>query len=284
MTYGSLFSGCGGLDLGLTRAGMECRFQVEIDPSCRRVLAKHWPDVPRWDDVKTFPPVPLEDWSVDLICGGFPCQDISIAKHRAAGLDGERSGLWSEFVRIIRGLRPGYVLVENSPAMLARGMGRVLGDLAALGYDAEWACLPAAAFGAPHIRDRLFLLAYPVREQPEPAGAGGDVARPAGPHEGEAHQRQRLRDAAVDRGQALPVAGRPRLAARIGQPELADFARTVGRAHWGAEPRVGRVADGVPAGLDRLRALGNAVVPQIAEWLGRCILAADPGPMTREPS
>ena len=159
LTFGSLFSGVGGLDLGFERAGMQCRWQVEIDPYAQKVLAKHWPDVGRWDDVRTFPPAPAEDWRVDGLIGGFPCQDVSNAGRRA-GIGGERSGLWREFARIIRILRPRFVVLENVSALLARGIGAVLGDLAACGLDAEWQVLPAAAFGAPHVRERLFVVAY----------------------------------------------------------------------------------------------------------------------------
>src|SRR3990167_774279 len=105
LTFGSLFAGIGGFDLGFERAGMRCRWQVEINPFCQRSLARHWPNVGRWDDVRTFPPPPAEDWEVDVICGGFPCQDISNAGHKA-GIDGEQSGLWREYVRIIREIRP----------------------------------------------------------------------------------------------------------------------------------------------------------------------------------
>jgi site-specific DNA-cytosine methylase len=130
---------------------------VEIDPFCQKVLAKHWPNVRRWDDVRTFPPEPTDDWRCDVICGGFPCQDISLAG-KGAGLAGERSGLWVQFSRIVCLLRPRFVVVENVSALLIRGLGRVLGDLAACGYDAEWDCIPAAAVGAPHIRDRVFIV------------------------------------------------------------------------------------------------------------------------------
>jgi DNA (cytosine-5)-methyltransferase 1 len=150
LTFGSLFAGIGGMDLGLERAGMVCRWQVEIDDYCRRVLAKHWPDVPKYGDIREVTGGELE--RVDLICGGFPCQDISNAGKRA-GIDGERSGLWSEYIRLVRVLRPRYVLVENVAALLGRGIDRVLGDLAASGYDAEWDCIPAAAVGAPHLRE-----------------------------------------------------------------------------------------------------------------------------------
>lgn len=159
VTFGSLFAGIGGFDLGFERAGMECRWQVEIDDYANRVLAKHWPSVRRWPDVRTWPQPDTE--RVDVICGGFPCQDISVAG-RKVGIEGERSGLWCEFARIVRVLRPRFVVVENTPALLDRGIGRVLGDLAEGGFNVEWDCLPAAAFGAPHIRDRLFIVAANV--------------------------------------------------------------------------------------------------------------------------
>ena len=158
MRIGSLFSGIGGLELGLERAGCgSVVWQVERDPFCRSVLAKHWPSAVRFDDVcavglDNLPPV-------DIICGGFPCQDLSYAG-KGAGLAGERSGLWREYARIVRELRPRFVVVENVSALLARGLGDVLGDLAALGYDAEWHCVRASDVGAPHRRERLFVVAY----------------------------------------------------------------------------------------------------------------------------
>lgn len=155
-TFGSLFSGIGGMDLGLERAGWECQWQVEIDPWRQWVLRKHWPGVAKYGDVRE---VDGHLGFVELICGGFPCEDISRAGRRA-GIDGAKSGLWSEFHRIVRDVRPRFVLVENSTSLLVRGLDRITGDLAAIGYDSEWDCLPAAAFGAPHIRDRLYLLAY----------------------------------------------------------------------------------------------------------------------------
>jgi DNA (cytosine-5)-methyltransferase 1 len=227
----SLFTGIGGLDLGLERAGIATVGQVEIDPWCRRVLAKHWPDVPRHNDVRT-----AADWwlsqerpHVDLVHGGFPCQNVSDAGDRA-GIEGEQSGLWAHFADVVRRLRPRYVLVENTTGLLARGMDRVLGDLAGCGYDAEWDCVPAAAVGAAHLRARLWILAYPsgVRDEAD-------------------HALQ---------------AGWP-------QPQL--------RTRWDTEPDVGRLADGLPRGMAGrlLKPLGNAVVPQVAEHIGRLIVAAD---------
>jgi DNA (cytosine-5)-methyltransferase 1 len=157
-TFGSLFAGIGGIDLGLERAGWECRWQVEIDPFCRHVLEHHWPDVPRYGDIRGL------DWSgvepVDLLAGGFPCQPFSVAGQRR-GKDDER-WLWPEFAAAVRALRPRHVLVENVPGLLAGhgGMGDVLGDLAQLGYDAEWDSVPAAAVGAPHLRYRVWIVAH----------------------------------------------------------------------------------------------------------------------------
>lgn len=225
----SLFSGIGGLELGLERSGMTVVGQVEIDPFCQRVLAKHWPEVPRHDDVRTT----VEWWTsqprprVDLACGGFPCQDVSDAGRRA-GVEGQQSGLWAHFAEIVRVLRPRHILVENTPGLLARGMGRVVGDLASLGYDAEWDCVPAAAVGAAHLRARLWILAHASSKRVE----------------------------ARDRIQAgWPV---PRL-----------------RSWWLAEPSVGRVAHGATAAMVRpqLHALGNAVVPQVTEHIGRLVMA-----------
>jgi DNA (cytosine-5)-methyltransferase 1 len=231
-----LFSGIGGFSLGLERAGMRTVAFCEIDPFCQRVLRKHWPDVPIYDDVRTFNGVPA-----DVICGGFPCQDISVAG-KGAGIGGARSGLWSEYARIIGEVRPRYVIVENVSALLGRGLGRVLGDLAALGFDAEWHCIPASAVGAPHRRDRIWIVAHT-------AGARWNGARP-------------------ERSATANGSGAFR------QPSRSDW--------WHVEPDVGRVAHGVPARVDRLRSLGNAVVPQIPEIIGRAILKNEMPPLRRD--
>lgn len=240
MRFGSLFAGIGGMDLGLERAGMQCVWQVEIDGFCQKVLKKHWPNVPKFNNVKECGKHNLE--SADLIAGGFPCQDISHAG-KQAGIDAARSGLWSEFHRIICELRPRYVLVENVSALLVRGLGRVLGDLAASGYDAEWDVLPACAFGAKHIRERVWLLSYPHGIRPQrrilwmPKDQGG-----------------RTIDASL-------------LSVQLGNwPYSQDTLPS---------SRVCGVADGVPNRAYRTRAVGNAVVPQVAEWIGKRILEAD---------
>jgi DNA (cytosine-5)-methyltransferase 1 len=302
LTVGSLFSGIGGLELGLERAGMRTVFQVERDPYACKVLAKHWPNVPRFSDVREVGAHNLP--ACDVLCGGFPCQDISTAGKRA-GIDGERSGLWSEYARIVRELRPRYVLVENVSALLVRGLERVLGDLAACGYDAEWDCIPAAAVGAPHRRDRIFVVAYAggtvVRQQPEferggrgqtVAGDHGEAGRVAHAslllgHGGNDHSGGDREGCGTvseprDGGCHADVADAPIF--RTGEPtNEADaepeggYARPLlGRGSWWrTEPDVGRVAHGVPARVDRLRCLGNAVVPQVAEVIGRLIVEFD---------
>lgn len=231
MTFGSLFAGIGGLDLGLERAGHQCAWQVEIDPFCRKVLAKHWPDVPRYEDVRDVGSENLEP--VDLICGGFPCQDISVAGG-GAGLDGERSGLWDEYRRIIGEMGPAFVLVENSPALTVRGLGAILGTLSDLGYDAEWSTVSACSVGATHLRRRLFIVAHTDCLM-------GWTGIRALAHRAGAVLKQDNREV-------------PRLSATA---RVEDASALYGGAH------------GLPDKLDRNRALGNAVVPQVAEWIGR---------------
>jgi DNA (cytosine-5)-methyltransferase 1 len=264
MRVGSLFTGIGGIDLGLERAGMTIAWQCEIDPYCRKVLAKHWPDVPCYEDVRSLPD-DLE--AVDLVCGGYPCQPFSLAGSRAGAADPRH--LWPDFARVLGLLRPRFALLENVPGHLSLGFGTVLGDLAELGYDAEWACIPAAAVGAPHLRWRLFVLAHTgggrFEEHPQLNGEAlkGDE-RPCGRH-------------ARGCGDEVADANRPRRPHAQGRPAVTQCAgcRAPDSAGWwDVEPDVGRVADGVPARVDRLRALGNAVVPQVAELVGHLILEA----------
>lgn len=243
MTFGSLFAGIGGMDLGLERSGMQCSWQVEIDPYARRVLEKHWPGVRRHDDVRTFPPTDAEEWQVDLIAGGFPCQDISNAGERA-GIDGERSGLWREYARIVRVLRPCFVLVENVSALLGRGLGRVLGDLAACGYDAEWEILSACMFGAPHARERVFLIAHDSQ-------GGGNRVCVFGEINAEG----------VPKSKWLQRIGRSFSSRKRRNVKASDFGRL-------------SKSDGFSKRLGEIAGYGNAVVPQIAEWIGRRIVEA----------
>jgi DNA (cytosine-5)-methyltransferase 1 len=320
VNVGSLFAGIGGFELGLERAGFKIEWQVEIDHYCRAVLERHFPKARRFEDVRAVGAANLDP--VDVICGGFPCQDLSNAG-KGAGIDGARSGLWSEFARIVRELRPRYVLVENVPALLTgKGkrwdrapIGRVLGDLAQMGYDAEWARLSAREFGAPHLRQRVWIVAYPregadatgdrrrtrrsrrpARIRPDrqglsPSGmaypprraeapatppggcrgarASGAVADPECQRRpGRAHQRRRCGE------ERAPVLG----GKGAKKPSVGDSPSGTGGGHtgvgegWAVEPRVGRVAHGVPDRVDRLAALGNALVPQIPEWIGLRIL------------
>lgn len=235
-----LFSGIGGFSLGLERAGMQTVAFCEIDPFCRRVLAKHWPGVPIFEDVRTLRGSDVE--AVDVICGGFPCQDVSIANVAGAGLDGERSGLWFEYARLIGEIRPRFVLVENVAELLGRGMGEVLGPLAALGYDAEWRMLRGLDVGLPFIGERIWIVATP-----ECQGREGrfQYLSPLG-FEGTPSTERRH--------QAIRARG-----------EL--------EAHF-----LGlRGDDGLSVTMERrrLHGLGNAVTPQIPEAIGRAIMNAE---------
>ncbi len=300
-----LFSGIGGFSLGLERTGgFKTVAFCEIEEFPRKVLKKHWPTIPIYPDVTKLSAKQLttDGISVDVICGGFPCQDISFAG-KGAGIKGERSGLWEEYSRLIGELRPQYVIVENVSALLSRGLSDVLGDLATLGYDAEWHCIPAAAVGAPHRRDRAWVISYPcgVRRlqckslekgqqyfgrgkawsQPNPLrpdvahttskGANGHAKRAQPPY-------AMLRDSSED-------VGNPNLCGlqgiREGWQQIVEARHIQWQSegpshgawkHWSTEPNVGRVAHGIPARVDRLKGLGNAVVPQIVEMIGNAIL------------
>lgn len=249
LTFGSLFAGIGGLDLGLERAGMVCKWQVEIDPYATRVLENHWPNVQRFGDVKLCGSHNLKP--VDLICGGFPCQDISNASAASSGrqgLEGTRSGLWNEMHRIVNELRPRFIIVENVSALTFRGLDRVLADLSESGYDAEWDCVPASFFGAPHRRERLFLVAYP-NQVGSKNGAHSTVASSRS-QEWKSTQHieggQQWKSWAIAASQAVD-----------GEISASDFCG---------------MDDGLSKELDAIGSYGNAVVPQIAEWIGRRIL------------
>jgi len=315
LTVGSLFAGIGGFDLGFERAGFKTLWQVEIDPYCRRVLERHFPHAERFADVRECGRHNLK--SVDVITGGFPCQDISNAGKRA-GIEGERFGLWTEMRRVICEVRPQFVVVENVAALLGRGIERVLGDLAESGYDAEWDCIPASAFGAPHQRDRVWILAYAEhdrigrRQQQQKGGkssgnvADADAIREQQSQRNKQQKRRRssdrgqMADAARtktrsrsseinqgaganatigsrERGSSVPDTSESRLSLSEQKAIQRSRGREKGRAiaecdWWTVEPNMGRVAHGVPARVDRLKGLGNALVPQIAEWIARRIV------------
>jgi len=218
MTVGSLFSGIGGLDLGLERAGMRVIWQSEIDPYSSRVLAKHWPDTPNLGNIKEI------NWHdtprPDVICGGYPCQPFSYAGKRKAEEDPRHLFPW--VAHALRILRPRYAILENVAGHLTAGFGTVLGTLAAIRYDVQWDVIPAHSVGAPHRRDRLFIVAMDTDRKGELFGS---------------------------------IFCRPQ------------------REEWLPEPDMGRVDDGIPSRMDRLRGLGNAVVPQVAEHIGRLVIA-----------
>jgi DNA (cytosine-5)-methyltransferase 1 len=363
LTFGSLFAGIGGIDLGFERCGMRCKWQVEINDYATKVLEKHWPEVHRERDIRQCGASNLE--RVDIIAGGFPCQDISYAG-LGAGLDGERSGLFFEAIRLVRELRPRAIVLENVAALLTRGLDRVLGTLAEIGYDAQWHCIPAAAVGAPHIRDRVFVIGFlsdsisagarnqsredrgQEREssgtrEPEalrqihreagsgriesvcealaytspqlgtrgwdansddenskqarhtkdsqPSGAGSgchtgkspDVAdtdlqhgqRWAEPQQPSSEGRQ-ARIESCGSGTDVSNAIGERLEKRERQDAIRsrtkEWPESIGGQWWAVEPAVGRVANGIPRRVDRLRGLGNAVVPQVAELVGRMVI------------
>jgi len=262
-----LFSGIGGFSLGLERAGMRTVAFCEIDPHARKVLNKHWPDVPVFTDVSTLSKDDLNE-QIDVIAGGFPCQDISTAG-RGAGLSGSRSGLWFEFHRLIKEIQPRYALIENVSALRGRGLDQVLWSLSEIGYDAEWHCIPASAVGAPHRRDRIWIVAYPQSEGRTRGGfsVGVEERQPLAFNNGKTvadtpSQRQQGQGQLVQRGSETPhgegQANKP-LPIRVG-------------GIWTTEPDVGRVANGVPNRSHRLKQLGNAVVPQIPELIGRAIM------------
>ncbi|RVI91806.1 DNA cytosine methyltransferase [Sinorhizobium meliloti] len=241
-----LFSGIGGFSLGLERTGgFETVAFCEIEEFPRRVLKKHWPEVPCYHDVRelTADTLRRDGIAVDVICGGFPCQDISSASAAPAGIEGERSGLWREYARLVREIRPKFVIVENVPAIVGNGVSRVLRDLADVGYDCWWDCIPASALGASHPRNRFWLVAYP----PEVFG-----------------QKQ----CGNKQSRFLSFDG------------FLSFVHHQGRedcfSEWRAsEPGLDRGLHGVPNRVDRLGALSNAVVPYIPEMIGRAILEAE---------
>ena len=240
-----LFSGIGGFSLGLERTGgFETVAFCEIEAFPHKVLAKHWPNVPCYDDVRTLTAERLaaDGIAVDIICGGFPCQDLSTSGS-GLGLDGERSGLWREYFRLVCEIRPQFIIVENSPELLDGWLGQILGPLAKVGYDAEWECIPASAVGAPHRRDRIWIIAYPT---------SFGLPRQGG---------------CIHAVNATPVAYR----------EASGLVRAV---QGGSVPFLCGRHDGVPSRMarDRLHALGNTVVPQIPELIGHAILSARPHP------
>jgi DNA (cytosine-5)-methyltransferase 1 len=276
-----LFSGIGGFSLGLERTdGFETVAFCEIEEYPRKVLAKHWPDVPIYEDVRNVNAKQLlaDGITVDVVTGGFPCQDLSTAG-KQAGIEAERSGLWSELCRIIGEVQPKYAIVENVANLLSgpseqRGgwFGRVLGDLASIGYDAEWHCIPASAVGAPHRRDRVWIIAYPKGKRQSEAREiqyRGDQERiscggKTGIFTDNLKERiQRCQSGSLSGGGAFSWCQNVRRAEELrGRSDI-------------PEPLFCGSRDGVPNWVDRLEGCGNAVVPQIPELIGYAILDAE---------
>jgi DNA (cytosine-5)-methyltransferase 1 len=351
LTVGSLFSGIGGLDLGLERSGMEVIWQSEIDPYASKVLAKHWPKVPNYGDIKTI------NWGnivrPDVICGGYPCQPFSTAGKRNGANDSRH--LWPWVREAISELRPRYAILENVRGHITLGLSEVLGDLASIGYDAEWQIVSANSVGAPHLRERIIILAYPnsgrqqERQSQAKQNVGVSSSSQSGTNtirelantdnSGRLHRQPQIftadrwfnalsfigsgsTDVANANHYGLSAAtfggsirtptdkqsarqdnptdtqGRSGLSRKVadtksvglqGSSDLAsienqksgygvtgDNCGTQPRNDWWkVEPNVGRVAHGIPSRVDRLRGLGNAVVPQVAELIGRMVIDYD---------
>jgi len=277
LTVLDLFSGTGGFSLGLERAGLKTIAFCEIENYPTRVLNKNWPEVPVFPDVKELNGHEFKG-SVDIVCGGFPCQDISFMGS-GAGITGDRSGLWGEMCRVIRDVRPKYAIMENVSALLNRGLGDVLRDLAAIGYDAEWYCIPASALGAPHRRDRIWIVAYPADEQrwsgTDQGGDGGGI-RVAAENRGcgfaETGSNENVANSTGVRLQGVRASRNEKPSPLVGKRLFNSYRNGGRKREWTSEPELGRVAYGVSNGVDRIKALGNAVVPQIPEMIGLAIL------------
>jgi DNA (cytosine-5)-methyltransferase 1 len=247
-TFGSLFTGFGGLDLGLERAGMKCKWQAEWNETAGEILLQNFTSIKRYKDVRDINKSKLQ-W-VDLICGGFPCQDVSLANTSGKGVNGgARSGLWSEMFDAVRILRPRYALIENVANLTRKGLERVLCDLASIGFDAQWQTLSAADFGYPHQRKRLFILAYPSGKR-------------------------RLLSEVFD-GKYYPKFSQKKTERFVDANPSTVHIETLGNTYFTIPERI-RVDDGLSEGLDEIiKGIGNAVIPEIGEWVGKQIIRFD---------
>lgn len=287
MRIGSLFSGIGGLELGLERAGVgHVVWQCEIDPTCREVLARHWPQATRFEDVRNATDLPV----VDVVCGGFPCQPVSVAGKRRAQADDR--WLWPAFARVVEAIRPSVVVAENVPGLRNAGLRDVLADLAALGFDAEWACASAFDFGAPHLRRRFSIVAtHPDRVdvRDEPGWLSRSLAAARAPIPGDVARACDIADAA---GERRGPGGASSHAQRGARPRVRDVAHAdavrrlessrrlavergwARRVGWDITDMAG-VDDGIPVRLGAARkAYGNAVCVPWAEEVGRALMSA----------
>jgi DNA (cytosine-5)-methyltransferase 1 len=293
-SIGSLFAGIGGFELGLERAipGAYTLWQVEQNQYCQKVLAKHWPQAKIYDDVRNITKNNVEQ--VDILCGGFPCQDISLAG-KGEGLHGKKSGLWWEMHRIIDELQPKAVIMENVAAITIRGLGTVLGSLSEIGYDAEWCTIRASDFGAPHRRERWFCVAYSnssTEAKPRKTIESNRTCKKQSTfiHKKdkkwkEGKYRENFFDNRCNCSQNVSTYSNQKRS----QNESINTQQTYREASEMFKHSSGRVSnqernywerfpiespicrrdDGIPHRLDRIAALGNAIVPQCSEWIGR---------------
>ena len=267
----ALFAGAGGGILGGKLLGWRTVCAVEWEPYPASVLCARQndgilPPFPIWDDVQTFDGTPWRGIA-EVVSGGFPCTDISIAG-RGAGLDGEHSSMWYHMARVVSEVRPRFVFVENSPMLIHRGLGRVLGDLSCLGYDTRWTVMGAADVGAPHQRDRIWIVAHARHggggaKRPAQAGQESSRERPTHPDQigGPSEQPKTLAHAST--------ADVQRQRKSLGIRQERDTPR--GTGWWSSEPAMGRVADGVAARVDRLKSIGNGQVPLCAATAWRIL-------------
>ena len=278
MTHGSLFSGIGGIDLGFEWAGIETKWQVEIDDYCQKLLSIRFPHTKKFTDVRKVGSHNLE--KVDIISGGFPCQDISVAG-KGAGIEGERSGLWTELHRVISELRPRFAFIENVPMLTIRGGARVISDLAEIGYDAEWQIVGADDVGAWHRRKRIWIVAYSEHNGSSPTDGQREKiesSKPTGKKSiGEFEGRSGLQDAPdtvsntkrTTYGEGIGEHQHIKQFQNISKGSKIRSNITDSRRFWSVEPDVGRVAHGIPKRVDRLKGIGNAVVPHIPYIIGK---------------
>lgn len=267
-----LFSGIGGFSLGLERAGMETIAFCEIDESCRNILRKHWPEIIIYKDVKQINNDFIRSGvhkifgTIDVICGGFPCQDISIAGQKK-GLKGERSGLWKEFKRIIKEVKPRYAIIENVANLRSNGLTEVIKDLWSIGYGCEWHIISARSAGAPHLRERIWIIAYPDSSRLERLRISERVQ--------EKHSSDNSSHDSTSNSYDFRF-WKPFASEKEKSEWWAKAALSV--SHWKeAQSIVRGVDDGLPRGMDkgrreRIKQLGNSVVPQIPELIGRAIM------------
>ncbi len=266
LTVLDLFSGIGGFSLGLERAGMRTAAFCEIDKPCQKVLKKHWPDIPIFEDVKKLKPAPGE---FDVVCGGFPCQDISVAGQKKGLKNGTRSSLWKEFKRIIKEAQPRYAIIENVANLRNLGLNEVIKDLWSIGYACEWHIISARSIGACHLRERIWIIAYPYCLGVEGRGIRSEQR--------EARKEGKVSACLDDLADAnMPRLWKPFASEKESSRRWAE-ATACFRNWWSVESTICRVDDGVLGRVDRgrrerIKQLGNSVLPQIPELIGREIM------------